>query len=559
MRFDALTNALGPAGSALLALSVAIALGLALGRVQVRGVRLGVAGVLFAALALAEAGVSIEPEALPFVRDFALVLLVYAIGLQVGPGFIASFRAEGLRLNLLATAVLVIGAAAAAWFTHVFALPRDGAMGVYAGAFNSTPGLAGGQVVVRQLLAADPGRVNAVLASSSLAYAVTYVFGVVGPILLVVVLRRVFRVRMQDERSALATRDRSRRAPSVIADIEIEAGAHAGRTVRDLPATLRGEVVLSRHYRGGTSSVPRANTVLRPGDRLRVVGAPEAVRSVVVALGRPSALDLSQVAGAFRRADLLVTKTGALRRPLRDLALRGRTGVTISHVLRSGVELIPHGGTTLKFGDRVTVVGPEDGIRVAAEELGNEPEALERPYLFPVFVGIALGVLVGAIPFTIPGLPAPLQIGLAGGPFLVAIALSQLGSIGSVVWYMPVAANQMVRDMGLCIFLACVGFQSGGGLVERAADAGVGLVLAGAAVTLLPALVVACVARWLLRMNFITLTGWLSGTMTSTPALLYATEEARSDAPALAYAAVAPLGELLPIVCAEIVALVVRS
>jgi len=220
--------------------------------------------------------------------------------------------------------------------------------------------------------------------------------------------------------------------------------------------------------------------------------------------------------------------------------------------------MIPTGDFALKFGDHLTVVGPQEGIRLAAAELGNEPAALQRTFLLPVFIGLALGILVGAIPLRVPGLPVPLQIGLAGGPFLVAIGLSQLGNVGSIVWYMPAAANQAVREMGLCVFLACVGFQCGGEMPHGAAQAGMGFIIAGAAITIIPALVVACFARLALRMNFITLSGWLAGTMTSTPALALATEDAQSDHPVLAYASVTPLCEILPIICAEVLAIIMR-
>jgi putative transport protein len=542
---------LGSSASALVSLSLAITLGLLLGRVRVRGVSLGIAGVLFAALALAQAGVTFQPEALPFVRDFALVLFVYGIGLQVGPSFFASFRAEGLRLNLLAAAVILLAAALGLVLAHGLRVPEHSVTGVYSGALTSTPALAAGQVVIRQVLASDVNQQHAALATSSLAYAVTYPFGVVGPIVLIVMLRRIFGVRMEDERAAIAAAQRADHIPSVTADVEVAASAYAGRPIRDLPRSLLEGIVLSRLYRGGELSVPRASTVLQLGDVVRAFGPPDHVQHVIDSLGRPSTIDLSRVADAFQRVDLVVTRSAVLRRPLRDLGLRAHDGVTIAQIHRAGIELIPHGGFTLKFGDHVTAVGPAAGIAQVAKEFGNEPEALDRPYRIPVFIGLALGVLVGAIPVTFPGLPAPLQIGLAGGPFLVALAPSQLGSLGPIVWYMPVAANRMVQDLGLSVFLACIGFQSGEDLLQRAIHAGPGLIVAGALVTLLPALIVACVARHVLRMNFITFSGWLAGTMTSTPALVFATEETGSDDPALAYASVVPLCEILPIVCAE--------
>jgi putative transport protein len=555
---SALTTALGPSATALLSLSLAIALGLMLGRIKVRGVRLGVAGVLFSSLALAQVGVSFQSEALPFVRDFALVLFVYALGLQIGPGFVTSLRAEGLRLNLLAVAALGFAGVLAAVLALAIHGSRDAAVGTYAGALNSTPALAGGQVVIRQMLASRPEGDAASMAATGLAYAVTYPFGVVGPILAIVLLRRVFKIRMADERTALAASHGGGRRSTLTSDIEILPGPLSGRSIRDLSTSVLKDVVLSRLHRDGKVSVPRAGTVLRAGDVVRAIGETEDVQRAVASLGKPSTIDLGHIAGEVRRADLVVTRAAVLRRPLKALDFLSRDGVLIAMINRAGVEFVPHGTFTLKFGDQVTVVGPEGGIKEAARELGNAPDQLNLPHLVPLFIGIVLGMLLGAAPLALPGLPAPLRIGLAGGPFLVALLLSQLGSFGPMVWYMPTAANRMVQDLGLSIFLACIGFQTGPGLLERALHAGPALILCGAAVTFVPIFIVGCFARRFLRMNFVTLSGWVAGTMTSAPALVYATEDAASDGPALAFASVAPLGQVLPIVGAEVLALFLR-
>jgi putative transport protein len=280
---------------------------------------------------------------------------------------------------------------------------------------------------------------------------------------------------------------------------------------------------------------------------------------LVSALGRPSKVDLGTVTGDVRRMELVVTRTQVLRRPLRELHLQHRTGVTIARVNRAGINLVPTASLRLAFADQVTVVGPEAGLKMIEAELGNCPESLNRPRLVPIFLGIVLGVLVGSIPLKFPGLHTTLRIGLAGGPLLAAIALSQFGNIGSIVWYMPVSANQLFRDFGLAVFLACVGLQSGDHFFQHAAQgAGLVLLLWGAAITLLPVFIIACFARLILRMNFITITGWIAGAMTSSPALLFAGEMAGSDTPAIAYAAVAPLATLIPIICAQVLAIAIH-
>ncbi len=249
--------------------------------------------------------------------------------------------------------------------------------------------------------------------------------------------------------------------------------------------------------------------------------------------------------------ELVVTRTQVLRRSLRELDLIKRHGVTVARITRAGIDLAPKATLRLAFADRVTIVGPQAAMKLVEAELGNSPDILNRPQLIPIFLGIVLGVFAGSLPLHVPFLHTTLRIGLAGGPLLAAIVLSQLGNVGSVVWYMPVAANGLFRDFGLAVFLACVGLEAGNGLLQRIIhDGGLNLVLWGAIVTVVPVFIVACLARVIWKMNFITLSGWVAGAMTSSSALAFANDLAGSDAPAVSYAAVAPLATLVPIICA---------
>jgi len=546
-----------PQGSAALAplkLALAVTIGLILGAIRVRGVRLGVSAVLFSALGLAQLGVTIQGDVLAFVRDFSLILFVYAIGLQVGPGFIASFRAEGLRLNLLAVAVVLLGAAMTAVVVICAHLPREGTSGLFAGAFTTTAGLAAGQEALRQMQADNPEHAAAALTATGVAYAVSYPLGLIGPSLVILALQRLFRVRMSDERAALAAAEQARRPPLTVVDIEVMHPQYTGKTLREHDLLRKRPVVLSRLYRDGALTVPNAETVVKVGDVYRAVGVEHDLTELALALGRESTVDLGQIGGGLQRADLVVTKARVLRRPLHELDLIRRTGVTIGRINRAGVDLVPKASLSLKFGDRVTVVGPEDGIKMVETELGNCQDTLNQSQILPIFLGIVIGVVIGSIPIKLPGMTLPMQIGLAGGPMLAAIALSQLGNVGSVIWYMPVAANQIIRDFGLSVFLACVGFQAGAHFLERAVHQ-VAFIAWGAAITVVPVFIVGCLARWIWRINFVTLSGWVAGAMTSTPALLFAGEAAGSDAPAIAYATVAPLCMLSPIICAQLLAM----
>lgn len=537
-------------GLAVLALAAVI--GLAVGAIPIKGVRLGVPGVLFAALLFGQFGLSADPHVLSFLRDFSLIIFIYSIGLQVGPSFVESLREEGLRLNMLALLVVVLGALMTAAVVLFAPAWKPAASGLYAGSFTTTPGFAAGQ---QALLHVFGGRAEGEtgMAAAALAYTVSYPFGLVGPLLVIAVLRGLFRVDMNKERAALAASEEARRPPIEVMDIEITHPSCLGVKLRDHPLLRGKRIVLSRLLRDGVMTVPTGDTDMRAGDVFRAVAARNRLAEFVEAVGRRATVDMGSAAGDVQRMELVVTRTQVLRRPLRELDLIRRYGVTIARIVRAGVDLVPHAALRLHFGDEVIAVGPEAGLKKVAEEIGNSPEMLNRPRLIPIFVGIVLGVIVGSVPITLPGLHTPMRIGLAGGPLLAAIALSRLGSIGSVVWYMPSAATQLFRDFGLAVFLACVGFQSGDHFVQRAiAGGGLMFLVWGVALTVLPVFLIGCAARIVYRINFVTLSGWVAGSMTSSPALLFANDLAQSDGAALAYAAVAPLSILMPVICAQL-------
>jgi putative transport protein len=540
----------GPAGLAIL--SLAVALGLAIGAIQFRGIKLGISGVLFSSLLFGQIGLTVDPNILAFLRDFSLILFAYAIGLQVGPGFSDSLKAEGLRLNCLAILVLVLGAALTIAVVKAAGISKANSTGLYSGAFTTTPGLAAGQEVLRHSTTLS---VSDAVKAAGLAYAVTYPIGMIGPVWAVAFMRRWFKVNMPEERRAHAAAVEARRPATTNLDIEITQAAATECPIKHLCATRGLNVIFSRLLRDGKVSVPTGDTRLEIGDVIRAVGAPPVLEEVKTILGKPSTIDLASVSGDISRMELLVTQPQMLRRTLRELDLINRFGVTLPRILRFGVDLIPNGDLALRFGDVVSAVGPAEGLKAVEKELGNSPDAMNRPQLVPIFLGIVLGVIVGSIPIPVPGVAGGIKLGLAAGPMVVAIALSSFGNIGSVVWYMPGAANQLFRDFGLALFLACVGLQQGDQYIQKLLSGdGLKLVALGIAVTALPILAVGFLARKWFKMNFLTLSGWAAGAMTSSPALLYAGEITGSDAPALAYAAVAPLGMIVPILCCQALA-----
>jgi putative transport protein len=542
----------GSVASGLATLSMAVVLGLAIGGIRVRGIKLGIAGVMFSSLLFGQLGLTPGPDILSFLRDFALILFVYAIGLQVGPGFVDSLKAEGLRLNMLSIAVLVVGAGMTAAVVKGIHVERAITSGLYAGAFTTTPGLAAAQEVLRHGPSADA---DAAAKRAGLAYAVTYPFGIVGPVLTIALLRRLFHVKLDDEKQAHIAASQARRPPGGFLDLEVTNADLHGKTLRELNLGRGRNVIVSRLLRGGTMTVPTADTRLQVGDVIRAIGNMSVIEEIAPLIGKRSTVDLATVAGALCRTEIYVTRTAVLRRTVRELDLINRHGVALPRLVRSGIELVPNGAMTLHFGDVVTAVGPSKALKVVEEELGNSPDALNHAQLIPIFLGMGLGVVVGSVPIPVPGIQGGIQLGLAAGPMLVAIALSRLGSIGSVVWHMPASANQLFRDFGLAVFLACVGLQQGDHFTQKLfTGGGLSLLVWGAVITMLPVLVVGIAARRIFKMNFLTLSGWVAGAMTSSPALMYASDITGSDAPALAYAGVAPLAMIVPILCCQALA-----
>lgn len=535
----------------LLALVSVSALGLALGSVRVRGIGLGVAGVLFAGLVFGHFGLVPDAQVLHFTRDLGLVLFVFTIGLQVGPTFFDSLRARGRRLNLLAVSVVMLGSLLSALLGQLLSLDPAAALGVLSGATTNTPSLGAAQEALRSMGQGARAELPA------LGYAVTYPFGIVGIIAAMLIVRTLFRIDpAREARETAASLVPSE--PVAKMHVVVENENLAGTRLSMIPGMQEGSVVVSRRkeHASGEVSVPKPGTVLQRGDTLLAVGPQKKLDEFRMIVGKASAEDLTRAQGPIVSERIAVSRSEAQGRTLRELGLRERYGVAITRVHRGDVELGASAELELHLGDVVQVVGDRDGVANTARELGNSLKVLSQTNYVPVFVGLALGVLVGSIPITLPLSPAPLKLGLAGGPLLVAIALAHLGKLGPLLWYMPGPTNTALRELGIVLFLACVGMKAGETFLDvlQSGD-GVRFMLAGAAVTLVPLLVTAIAARLALRTRFAELCGVLSGSMTDPPALAFATAINGSDAPALAYASVYPLTMLLRIVAAQALAL----
>jgi putative transport protein len=529
-------------------LAIAIAFGLALGQIKVYGISLGIAGVLFVGLALGHFGFSIQAEVLDFARDFGLALFVFTIGLQVGPGFFASLRQQGLRLNILAAAIVLVGMAIAVAAYFALGIPLPAIVGLLSGAVTNTPGLGAAQQALGEVL---PSAADAV-SVSGMAYAVAYPFGVVGIILAMILLRAIFRVDVGRESAELeAEQSPARLAPGNY-NIRVANPRLAGAQVRELAGLVQAEFVISRLLRGGEVMVVRADTALAVGDILHVVSTRDNAEKLAIVAGELSETDVRQVASKLGSRKLLITRQNALGRSVGELDLLHRYGVVITRIQRAGVELVAGAGLRLAFGDRVTVVGDSEAIGRAAAELGDSLKALNAPNILSVFFGLIAGVILGSLPFDLPGLPASIRLGLAGGPLIVALVLGRVGKIGPLVFWLPQSANLALREIGITLFLATVGLKSGVHFVETVSS-GQGLLWMGVGVliTFLPLFLVGLGARLLAKLNFASLSGLLAGSMTDPPALSFAQTMTGSDAPAVTYASVYALVMFLRIVGAQ--------
>lgn len=545
---------LSPIAHDVLVLACVVSAGLALGSIKVKGVGLGAAGVLFVGIFCGHLKFTLTPDILAFVRDFGLVLFVYTIGLQVGPGFVTSLRKQGLPLNLMAAAIVLLGAGVTvlmAWLLHI---DLAAAVGIFTGATTNTPALGAAQEALKSLPGLAPER----LGFPALGYAVAYPFGILGIILAMLAIRWILRLDIVAEAEVFRREQRRDHQAVERMSILIRNPNFNGLKLHQLPAKDKLDLVISRVKHLGEEEVVAAGgqTVLHLGDIILAVGTRASLDEFCLISGQQSPVDLMHAPGRVTYRRVVVTQKEMLGQSLRELQLNQRFGVTLTRVTRGDVELSARADLRIQFGDMVQMVGEEADIARAAEFFGNSVKELNHTNLIPIFVGIIFGVLLGMYPFQLGSMPTPVRLGLAGGPLLVAIILSRIGRIGPLLWYMPANANALLRELGIALFLACAGLKAGEHFfhILREGD-GLKWMLCGAAITLVPLLLVGFAARLLGKLNYLNLCGLLSGSMTDPPALAFANAVTGSDAPSIAYATVYPLTMLLRIVVAQLLVL----
>lgn len=534
-------------------LSLVAVLGLWIGHIKVRGVSLGIGGVLFGGIIVShfmnQLGIKLDGHTLHFIQEFGLILFVYTIGIQVGPGFFASLRHSGLKLNGFALMIVGLSGVLVLLLHKLFDVPLPVILGIFSGAVTNTPSLGAGQQVLAEL-----GGDTSVM---GMGYAIAYPFGIVGILLAMWAVRVIFKINVDKEADDFDSKQNNKKEGLSTLNVRITNPNLNGLTLKELPDFERHDVIYSRLKRGDELFVPKVDTQVQVGDVLHLVGDKNALHKMQLIIGEVADISLSTKGTLFRSERAVVTNEKVFGKKIRQLMLKGKYDVVISRLNRAGVELVPNGDMTLQFGDVLNIVGRQEDIEAVMAIIGNVQQKLQQVQMLPIFIGIGLGVLLGSIPIYIPGFPVALKLGLAGGPLVVALILARIGSFRKLYWFMPPSANLALREIGIVLFLAVVGWKAGGNFLHTLlSNDGVAWIAYGAMITFIPLIVTGVVARVYGKLNYLTLCGLLAGSMTDPPALAFANAiKEGNGASALSYATVYPLVMFCRIILPQLLAI----
>lgn len=544
--------------AAVMLYSFVIFAGIRLGKIKIFGVSLGVTLVLFVGILMGHFGYSIQTDIMHFLRDFGLILFIFSIGMQVGPGFFSSFKEGGVRMNALAVSGVLLNAVLALAIFYCqggesgfTSLPEM--VGIMSGAVTNTPGLGAAQQTVLQI----NENASTVSQDMSMGYAAAYPLGVVGIILTLIVIKKIFRIDVQKEIDEVENdKNDSQLAPHVVT-YKVTNELMAGLTIAKIHTVISANFVISRIEKpDGKVIIPTSEDRLELGDLVLMVCSIQDEETFNRFIGPKMEKKWEMVQGPVVSRKILVTKTDYNGVKLGSLRLRMGYKLNVTRVTRAGVDLLATANLRLQLGDRLTVVGKPEDIERLAHRLGNSMKRLNEPNLFTMFIGIFLGIIVGSIPFFLPGMSVPMKLGIAGGPLIVAILISAYGTKFHLVTYTNSSANLLLREIGICLFLASVGIAAGKDFAATVFNIkGAMWVLYGFIITVIPLLVVGIVARWKFKMNYLAIIGMMSGTYTDPPALAYANKVANNDAPAVAYSTVYPLTMFMRVIVAQLMIL----
>lgn len=536
---------------AVIVVTLISAIGLALGKITVYGVSLGVTFVFFAGIAAGHFGLSIDSQMLNYAESFGLIIFVYALGLQVGPGFFGSFRKGGITLNLLALAVIFVGTAMTLVFHVITGVSLPDMVGILSGAVTNTPALGAAQQTLKQMHmdGADP----------ALGCAVTYPLGVVGVILAVIVLRKMF-----PRRTAQKAEAEDKAKHTFIAEFAVCNPGIFGKNLREIAHLASHRFVVSRLWRNGRVTIPTSDTILDEGDHLLVITTEAEEEALKILFGEEEKVDWNKKDIDWNAIDsqlisqrIVVTRSEINGKKLGSLRLRNTYGINITRIYRAGMQLLATPELVLQLGDKLTIVGEAAAIGEVEKVLGNRIVSLKEPNLIAVFIGIVLGLALGAIPFTIPGVSYPVKLGLAGGPIIVGILMGAFGPRVHMVTYTTRSANLMLRGLGLSMYLACLGLDAGVHFFETVfRPEGLLWVALGFAITFVPVVLVAVAALKFMKIDFASLAGMLCGSMANPMALNYVNATVEGDNPAVSYATIYPLSMFIRVILAQLILMI---
>ena len=552
----------GGTAGAILIIALVIASGLYLSRFKLKGISLGTTWILFMGILLGHFGLRVNPTMLSFIKDFGLILFVFAIGLQVGPGFFHSFKKDGLPMNLLAVGLIVL-AVVTTYIIHLISGEDLGTMtGIMSAAVTNTPGLgAAQQTLVDATLATGGSAEKAASASAGIAsaYAVAYPLGVLGAIAVVIASKAVFKVDIKKEKEK-AEGDTDTEANAYRLACKVENPAIFGKSIHDIIGNDNSDhLVITRMMRDEKVFFPDLDLPLNEGDKLLIVTDVQHKDKAGIIFGEELPVDMEQWADPesnLINRRLSITKSAITGNSLRKLDIRRKFGVTVTRILRAGVQLQADPDIILQVGDSIQVVGSEDGINHLAKLVGNQPESLNKPNLVPIFFGIAIGVIVGMLPIRFPWMPQPLKLGLAGGPLIVAILLGHFGPKLKITTYTALSANLMIREIGISLFMAAVGLGAGETFVSSLVGGGYIWFLYGLIITLVPMVLIAFIARVFMKFDFFKVCGLLSGGTTDPALLSFSEQMFGSGRIAVNYATVYPLTMFLRVVAAQVLIMI---
>lgn len=536
---------------AVIILSLIISTGLGLGKLHICGISLGVTFVFFMGILAGHLGFAIDPQMLTYAESFGLVLFVYALGLQVGPGFFSSLQQGGYKLNMLGLGVILLGTIMAVALTAITPISMPDMVGILCGATTNTPALGAAQQTLKQLGESTSG--------AALSCAVTYPLGVVGVILAIIVVKKLF-VRPAD----MEQHEHEDPNHTYIATFQVHNPAIYNKSIQDLVHISTIKFVISRLWRNGQVSIPTSEKILKEHDRLLVITTEKDVQALTILFGEQEKKDWNKEDIDWNAIDSeLISKHIVISRPeingkkLGSLRLRNTYGINISRVLRSGVQLLATPELVLQLGDRLTVVGEAAAIKNVEKVLGNTVKTLKDPNLASIFIGIVLGLIVGSIPIAIPGISSPVKLGLAGGPIIAGIVIGSYGPRLHLVTYTTRSASLMLRGIGLSLYLACLGLDSGAHFFDTVMRSEGALWIGiGFLITFIPVVIMALVALRLCKMDFGNTCGMLCGSMANPMALNYANDIIPNDNPAISYATVYPLGMFIRVIIAQLILMI---